>query len=208
LQKISKMSITLVIILITALISILAFSNSDLFYRLKFNASLINHNKQYYRFLTYGFIHADWMHLLVNMFVLFSFGSAVEKNFSYYFGLQSHLYFMLLYIGGIAFSTLASFNKHKNNDWYNAVGASGAVAAVLFSSILMDPKMGVMFIFFPVPIPGWIFGILYLVYSAYMAKRGQDNIGHDAHFWGAVFGFVFTTALNPGFLKIFITNIF
>ncbi len=202
------MSLTLIIILITVGVSILAFSNSEFFYKLKFNAWLIYHNKQYYRFLTYGFIHADWMHLLVNMFVLYSFGSAVEKNFGYYFGVKSHLYFMLLYMGGIAFSTLASFSKHKNHDWYNAVGASGAVAAVLFSSIIMDPKMGIMFIFLPVPIPGWIFGILYLFYSAYMAKKGLDNIGHDAHFWGAVFGFVFTIILNLSFLKIFITNIF
>jgi membrane associated rhomboid family serine protease len=197
------MTITIFIIILTAGISLFAFNNQELFYRLKFNAYLIHHSKQLYRFFTYGFIHADWGHLLVNMFVLFSFGRAVELSFAHFFGMKGSFYFVLLYAGGIVFSTLASFARHKNNEYYNAVGASGAVSAVLFSSILMNPQMAIMFIFFPIPIPAWIFGILYLIYSAYMAKRGTDNIGHDAHFWGAVFGLVFTAAINPSFVPDF-----
>jgi membrane associated rhomboid family serine protease len=200
------MNITIVIIIITASVSILAFNNPEAFYRLKFNAWLIHHNRQYYRFFSYAFIHVDWMHLLVNMFVLYSFGSAVEKSFAYFFGLRAGHYFLLLYAGGITFSTLASYIKHRNNDVYNAVGASGAVSAVLFSSIIMNPHMSIIFLFLPVPIPAWLFGILYLVYSAYMAKKATDNIGHDAHFWGAVFGLVFTIAINPEFITLFISH--
>jgi membrane associated rhomboid family serine protease len=202
------MNLTLIIIIITSIVSFMAFSNAVAFYKLKFNAALINHNRQYYRFITYGFIHADWMHLLVNMFVLFSFGTAVENSFQAYFSVRGPLFFLLLYFGGLAFSTLPAFSRHKNNDYYNAVGASGAVSAVLFSAIIMNPQMSIVFLFFPVPTPAWIFGILYLVYSAYMAKKGTDNIGHDAHFWGAVFGLVFTIALNPAFVSMFFDYFF
>ncbi|MFW5758627.1 MAG: rhomboid family intramembrane serine protease [Bacteroidota bacterium] len=202
------MSITIVIIIITAITSFLAFNNPETFYKMKFNAYLVHHDKQWYRFLTYGLIHADWMHLFVNMFVLWSFGTMVEDLFTKYFEGLAAMYFLILYVGGVAFSSLPSYGKHKNHDFYNAVGASGAVSAVLFSSILMYPQGSVVFIFFPVPIPAWIFGILYLVYSAYMAKRGSDNIGHDAHFWGAVFGLVFTFLLRPAFVNEFLQNIF
>ncbi len=202
------MSLTIIIIIITAITSYLAFNNPETFYNLKFNPYLIHHNRHLHRFFSYALIHADWMHLFVNMFVLWSFGTAVETYYEHFFGGRAPVYFMLLYVGGVMFSTLPSYGKHKNNDTYNAVGASGAVSAVLFSSILMQPQMPIIFIFFPVPIPAWIFGILYLVYSAYMAKRGTDNIGHDAHFWGAVFGLVFTFALNPAFLPGFFENIF
>lgn len=201
------MSLTIIIIIITAITSFIAFNNPPAFYQMKFNAYLIHHNRQWYRFFTYGLIHADWMHLLVNMFVLWSFGTLVEQLFSNYFGPLATMYFLLLYAGGILFSTLPSYGKHKNNDFYNAVGASGAVAAVLFSSIIMYPQGTIMFLFVPFPIPAWIFGIIYLVYSAYMAKQGRDNIGHDAHFWGAVYGVVFTIALNPSFVPDFFRNI-
>lgn len=202
------MNITIIIIILTVATSLFAFNNAEAFYRLKFNAYLIHHNKQFYRFFSYAFIHVDWMHLLVNMFVLFSFGTAVEQSFAFHFDMQAPVYFILLYLGGIMFSTLASFNKHKHNDFYNAVGASGAVAAVLFSAIIMRPDMSIVFLFFPVPIPAYIFGVLYLVYSAYMAKRGSDNIGHDAHFWGAIFGVAFTILLKPEFILTFFENIF
>jgi membrane associated rhomboid family serine protease len=202
------MNITLILILATAGVSIFAFGNAEAFYKLKFNAWLIHHNRQYYRFFSYAFVHVDWMHLLVNMFVLFSFGSNVENYFAQLFGIRAPYYFLLLYAGGIVFSTLFSYGKHKNNDLYNAVGASGAVSAVLFSSIVMNPQMSIIFLFLPIPIPAWIFGILYLVYSAYMARKGSDNIGHDAHFWGAVFGVIFTIALNPAFLTSFFRQIF
>ncbi|MFN3555991.1 MAG: rhomboid family intramembrane serine protease [Bacteroidales bacterium] len=201
------MSITLVLILITVVTSVLAFGNSDLFYRLKFNPYMIHHNRQWYRFFTHSLLHADWMHLFVNMFVLWSFGSLVEDLFALYFGNKAGIFFLLLYVGSVMFSNLPAYGKHKNNSYYNAVGASGAVSAVLFSSIIMYPHGSIMFIFFPIPIPAWVFGILYLIYSAYMSKRGTDNIGHDAHFWGAVFGLAFTIALEPSFVPAFFENL-
>ena len=119
--------------------------------------------------------------------------------FGYHFGYQATIYFLMLYAGGILFSTLFDFGKHKDNAFYSAVGASGAVSAVVFSSILIYPQGTIYFFFIPFPIPSVVFGILYLVYSAYMSKKGADNIGHSAHFWGAIFGIVLTIALKPVF---------
>lgn len=196
------------IIGVTVLISLLAFNNPELFDRLKFNAYAIKHHKQGWRFFSYGLIHAGWAHLLINMLVLYSFGDSVEYAFKYYFGFKGILFFLLLYVGGILFSVLFDFRKHKDDIYYNAVGASGAVAAVLFASILIDPTNDVVLLFLPIPIPSPIFGVLYLVYSAYMSKRAQDNIGHSAHFWGAIFGIVFTIVLKPELVNMFLRQVF
>lgn len=200
--------ITYLIIGITALVSIFAFNNRSLFDKLLFDPYRINHLRQYHRFFTHGLVHADWMHLLINMFVLLSFGRMVEQYFAYYFGFGKGLYFyILLYIGALLISATPSYGKHRNNTWYTAVGASGAVSAVVFASILMSPLSGIRFIFIPFDIPAFIFGILYLIYSAYMARRANDNIGHDAHFYGALFGLLFTIIIKPAFLAGFINEI-
>ena len=199
------------IIALTCLISILAFNNPELMSRMQFNAYAIKHRKQRYRFLTYGFVHGSWAHLAINMFVFWSFGRIVYNIYIYIFGSIGILYFLMLYLGGIMFSVLFDFGKHKNDEWYNAVGASGAVSAVVFASIILYPAGGVYLFFIPVEIPSPIFGILYLFYSAYMAKRGRDNIGHDAHFWGAIYGIILTIAFKPVLFLSFIeevTNIF
>ena len=201
----------LTIIAITCLVSIMAFSNPDLMNRLHFNAYAIKHNKQVWRFFTYGLVHAGWAHLAINMFVLWSFGRIVFDIYGYLFGSLGILYFLLLYIGGIMFSVLFDYGRHKNDAWYNAVGASGAVSAVVFASIILYPAGGVYLFFIPIEIPSPIFGILYLIYSASMARRGRDNIGHDAHFWGAIYGVVLTIAFKPVLFLRFIdevTNIF
>ncbi len=186
-----------IIIGITVLISFLAMSNGDLMFRLRFNPYLALHSKQYYRFFTYGLVHAGWMHLGVNMYVLYSFGNMVLATYVDLFDAKGYYYFGLLYVGAILMSVLPSFGKHKNDPYYNAVGASGAVSAVVFASILFMPLGKISLMFIPIGIPSFIFGILYLIYSAYMGKRGKDNIGHDAHFWGTVYGVVFTIALEP-----------
>jgi membrane associated rhomboid family serine protease len=189
--------VNILVIVITAVVSIMAFNNIELFNKLKFNAYSIKHNKQTWRFFSYALIHAGWMHLLINMFVLWSFGDIVESFFTASFGLKGKLYYLILYIAGILFSTLVDFNRNKDNYYYNAVGASGAVSAVVFASILIFPG-GSIFIFpIPFPVPSWLFGILYLIYSAYMAKRGIDNVGHTAHFWGAITGVVFMIIFAP-----------
>ena len=200
--------IRILIIIITVVISLVAFNDRNLFDKLKFNAFDIKHNKQLYRFFTHAFVHVDWMHLLVNMYVLYIFGDVVITFFQYYFGYKAGYYFVLLYIGGIIFSSLFDFFKHKENVAYNAVGASGAVASVVFASIILHPGASIYFFFIPIGIPAALFGLIYLIYSAYMAKRGNDNIGHNAHFWGSVFGIVYTIIIIPGFFTRFIDQIF
>jgi len=201
----------LTIIAITCLVSIMAFSNPDLMNRLQFNAYAIKHQRQAWRFFTYGLVHAGWAHLAINMFVLWSFGRIVYSLYGYLFGNIGILYFLMLYIGGIMFSVLFDYGRHKNDSWYNAVGASGAVSAVVFASIILYPAGGIYLFFIPIEIPSPVFGILYLIYSASMARRGRDNIGHDAHFWGAIYGVVLTIAFKPVLFLRFIdevTNIF
>ena len=202
------MIITYLIIAVTVIVSISAFNNPDLFNRLKFNAYQIKHSGEMYRFGSYALLHSGWFHLIINMFVLYSFGVIVESSFHHLFGTIGFLYYVLLYVGGILFSTLWDFGKFKDDIYYNAVGASGAVSAVVFSSILIYPSGSIYLFPIPFPLPSWVFGIVYLIYSAYMGKRGGDNIGHNAHFWGAVYGLVLTIVLVPGVLKSFISAIF
>ena len=202
------MTLNYIIIGITVIISIVAFNNPELFDKLKFNAYLIKEHKEYGRFFTYALVHAGWLHLFINMFVLYSFGDIVEQLLRSHFGYKGIMYFGILYVGGILFSTLFDFRKQKNNPYYNAVGASGAVSAVVFASILLYPSGSIYLFPIPFPIPSWIFGILYLIYSAYMGKRGAGNIGHNAHFWGAVFGIVYTIILIPGVVQHFFATVF
>jgi membrane associated rhomboid family serine protease len=197
------MALNIAIIVITSLISLYAFYNAEIFDRLKFNAYAIKHRNQGWRFFTYGLVHANWPHLLINMFVLYSFGKVVAQSYHFLFGTKGYLFFLLLYVGGILFSVLFDFGKQKDNPGYNAVGASGAVSAIVFASILLYPS-GSLYLFpIPFPIPSVVFGILYLVYTAYMARRGTDNIGHNAHFWGAIYGLAFTLVLKPGLAGMF-----
>ncbi len=200
--------LNIIIVVGTVVVSLLAFNNPDIFNRLKFNAYLIKYRKEGWRFFSYALIHAGFLHLFINMYVLYSFGGIVEKSFQQLFGLRGVLYYVLLYVGGVIFSTLFDFRKHKEDPHYNAVGASGAVSAVVFSSILFYPGGGIYIFPIPFAIPAWAFAILYLVYSAYMGRRGGDNIGHNAHFWGAVFGVVFTVILVPGVVGNFFSQLF
>lgn len=193
---------------ITVIVSFVAFNRRDIFDGLKFNAYFIHQRKEWYRFFSYGLIHADWMHLMINMFVLYSFGEIVEQFFNYYFEFKGYIYFALLYIGGIGFSSLFDYGKYKKDIYYNAVGASGAVSAVVFSSIILYPVGKIFLFFIPIGIPAPIFGILYLAYSVYMGKKGTDNIGHSAHFWGAIYGIAFTIAIKPQLLIIFYQMLF
>ena len=196
--------INYIIIGVTAIVSVMSFGNRELFDKLKFNAYYIKHSKETWRFFSYGLVHGGWGHLLINMFVLWSFGDIVESFLSQSFGLKGELYFVLLYVAGIIFSTLIDFRNNKENIYYNAVGASGAVSAVVFASILIFPG-GSIFVFpIPIPIPSWLFGVLYLAYSAYMAKRGTDNVGHTAHFWGALVGVVFMIIVAPQVFASFV----
>ena len=200
---------TYILIGLTALASIQAFQNRSVFYKMLFNPTLITGNKEWHRFITHGFIHADFPHLIFNMLTLYFFGPSVETKFIAVFGAGKGIFlFILLYIGGIVLSSYPSFEKQKHNTGYNAVGASGAVSAVVLSWILIFPTSKLSFIILPFfGIPGFIFGLAYMLYSSYMAKRNTDNIGHDAHLWGAVFGLVFTSLIHYEFAILFIEQI-
>ena len=201
------MTITYIIIFITVIISVLTLTNEELFARFKFNAYDVKHSNHWYRFFTYGFVHAGYVHLFINMLVLYSFGVIVESYFQIYFTGKAGFYYILLYLGGLILSIIPSYGRHKNDVFYNAVGASGAVAAVIFASIILYPSGKIMLFFIPIPIPAPVFGVLYVGYEYYMAKNAKDNIGHDAHLWGAIFGVIFTIALKPGLIGIFLQQI-
>jgi membrane associated rhomboid family serine protease len=198
---------TIILIAITVAVSYAAFNSPKLMGELQFNASKIIHKHEYHRLITHAFVHANWEHLLVNMIVLFSFGRADEMYFRYNFGNNHILYFFLLYFGGILASNIYALIKHRNNYFYNAIGASGAVASVLFTAIFFDPWNKIYF-FGILPIPGIIFAGLYLFYSYQMSMKQSDNVAHDAHFLGALFGFIFPILINSALFEIFIDKLF
>lgn len=198
---------TLILIVLTVAVSFAAFKSPKMMDRLQFNASKIYHKHEYHRLITHAFIHANWEHLFVNMIVLFSFGRAIEVYFQYNFGNNSILYYILLYFGGILVSNIYALIKHRNNFFYNSVGASGAVSAVLFASIFFDP-WNMIYFFGILPIPGIVFAGLYLVYSYQMSNKQKDNVAHDAHFLGAVYGFIFPIMLNPRLFETFLDKLF
>lgn len=200
--------VTLVIILLTVGVSILCFNGKPDIRKLLFNAWQVWHGKQWYRMLTYGLVHSGWGHLIFNMLTLYFFGPVVERYFAVAFGaVTGAVLFAVLYVSAIAVSTVGDLLKYKDDYNYNAVGASGAVSAILFASILFEPKMGIYIFMIPIPIPGYIFAPLYLFYCWYMAKRNMDNIGHTAHFWGAVYGLVFPLVCRPAIFSHFLAQL-
>lgn len=187
------MSITFLIILITCAISIPAFSKEQLKEDLLFWPYMMKGHGQYYRFVTNGVLHADFMHLIFNMVSFYSFGTALEEYlYKAVFGDLARALFAILYITAIIFAVIPDFFKYQNKSYYRSLGASGAVSAVIFAAITIQPKMPIQFFFIPFKIPGYIFGICFLALSASLAKKGGGNIGHNAHFWGGVYGIVFT----------------
>lgn len=202
---------TLYIVLFTSVISVLAFSRPELMYRLQFNPYQVYHRKEYYRLVSHALLHADWIHLLINMLVLFSFGTAVERYFTRLESMDMLrspvLSYLMLYIGAVVVSSLATLKKHKDNHWYNAVGASGGVSAVIFTSIFFAPWQNLL-LWAVIPIPGILFGVLYLAYSHYMSRKASDNINHDAHFIGAVYGLLFPLLIDFSLLRTFIEQLF
>jgi membrane associated rhomboid family serine protease len=197
------MSYTLIIILITTLVSLASFNNDHLMQKLIFWPRLMDRPEEYYRLLTSGFIHADMVHLIFNMITLYFFGEYVEQLFMMV-GIR-HEMFLVLYLTAIIASSMPSYFKQKHNSYYRSLGASGGVAAVLFAFIFFAPWQTISIWF--IPVPGIIAGGGYLAYSAYMAKRGGDFINHDAHFAGAIYGFLFLVAFEPNHGLTFLTQL-
>ena len=191
-----QLTITLIIIIITAIISFTAFSNQKIIDDLIFYPPAITRQNQWYRFFTCGLIHADITHLLFNMFSLYMFGEFVERSFSspILFAEKGKLLYIIMYFLALFVCLIPTFIKHKNDYYYRSLGASGAVSAVVFAGILLDPTAKLGFFFIPPIIPGYIFGPLYLILSTVLEKRSQDNVNHSAHIWGAIFGIIFVVA--------------
>ena len=176
--------VTIFIIGINIIVSLKGFNDFSFFEKYKFNIGGIRRGEQI-RMLASGFLHVDEMHLFFNMFTLYFFADEV-------IGYLGSVNFLLVYFGSLIVGNLLSFYFHKNEYHYSAVGASGAVTGVLYSAILLDPNMKLYMFFIPIAIPGYVFGIGYLLYSIYGMKNKVGNIGHDAHFGGAIGGYVIT----------------
>lgn len=201
---------TLIIIIVTAIISVFAFSRDDILDKMMLNPYQVFHKKEWFRIITHGFLHSDWTHLLINMFVLYFFGRNVESWFQE-LKLEGYINsvtitYSLLYFGGIIISSLITLFRYRNDRWYNSVGASGAVSAVVFTSIFFSPLERIYF-FAVIPIPGIAFALIYLIYSSYMSRRKTDNINHDAHFLGAVYGLLFPILISLDMLSHFIKGL-
>ncbi len=202
------LSLTLILVIVTGLISYNAFNNRQMYQKLLFHPYTVKKSGEISRFITHGFVHADMRHLGINLFVLYMFGESVESGFNVMFGeAMGRGLFLLIYLGAIIFSSIPTYFKHKDNSYYSAVGASGGTSAIVFASILFSPWA---WFIFP-PLPAIFVGIGYLVYSSYMGKKGNDNIGHDAHFWGSVWGLVLTIVfvqlLAPDYMQLFIDRL-
>ncbi|WP_439880859.1 rhomboid family intramembrane serine protease [Pontibacter sp. MBLB2868] len=201
------MSVTIILIIITVGISLYAFQNQDLMHKWIFQPYAVQRDNSWYRFLTSGFLHADFTHLFFNMFTLYFFGDVVEQTFDIIFGPGTGmLIYLLIYVGGIIISDIPTFFKHRNDPSYRALGASGGVAAVVFSSILFYPTQDIC-LYAVLCVPGFILGVLYVVYSYFSGKKMGDNINHDAHLYGAIYGFLLTLALVPQSLPNFFSEI-
>lgn len=201
------MSITLIIIVVTVIISLMAWNNYGLMERWIMNPYRVVNRGQYYRLITSGFLHADWGHLIFNMISLYVFGGFIEQVFGFLFGTNGPLYLIGFYLIAILVSDIPTLLKHRNNSNYNSLGASGGVSAIVFAAILVNPLTPIILFIIPIPIPGFIFGGLYLAYSYYEARRGVGAVNHDAHFYGAIFGILFMIVVYPPVLPRFFEQI-
>jgi membrane associated rhomboid family serine protease len=204
-----EINVSLVIVIVTVITSIMAWRNDTMMRKWIFNPYMIHKRREYWRFLTAAFLHADWMHLAFNMFVLYEFGKHIEANFDVvYFGNDAKqvLLYLGLYFPAAVLSCFYTYEKQKKNIHYNALGASGAVSAVVFAYIGINPT-ALLGIFGVIPCPAFVYGGIYLLISWILARRAKDNIGHDAHFFGALYGFMYIFIIQPDKFRLFFESI-
>ncbi len=194
--------VTLAILALTVLVSWQAFGNRRLLERLLLWPPAVERQRQYDRLVTHGFVHADWQHLLFNMITLYFFGRHVEALFTPYIGV---LGFALFYLSAILVAILPTYLRHRRDPSYRSLGASGAVSAVLFAFILVQPWT-LIFVFF-IPVPAIVYAVLYIGYSIWMDRRGGDNVNHSAHLWGAGYGVLFTVMMEPRVVEVFLARL-
>ncbi|QNL21897.1 rhomboid family intramembrane serine protease [Hyphobacterium sp. CCMP332] len=199
--------VTYILIGIIGIVSYVAFQNREFLSKLVFNPYLVTERNEYYRFLTSGFVHGGWTHLIFNLLTFLFFGRNVEFVYVSKFGLVvGSIIFVLLFLAGVIISEIPTFLKHKNFPGYNSLGASGGVSSILFISILYFPLESIC-LYGILCLPGFILGILYLIYSAYADKQAADNINHSAHFTGAAFGIIIAVLIEPKTLLSFVNQI-
>lgn len=199
-----NLSLTLILVIVTCFVSYRAFQDQQLFYRLSHWPMREHRNREYYRMVSSGFVHGDWIHLLINMFVFWNFGEIVEQYFYTFFGqMLGGLLFVVVYLGIIVLASIGTYFKKRENENYMAVGASGGVSGIVFIFILFYPWEP-LYLYGIIPIPGIVAGVLYLWYSSYASKNMKGRIDHDAHFYGAVVGVLLMVLLRPSVLIDFI----
>ena len=196
------MLVTLCIIAVTSLVTYLSFNNAKLGEDLILWPPAISRSREYYRLVTYGLVHADVQHVFFNMLTLFFFGRALEPFFGMIMGATG---FALFYIGALVVSVLPSYLQNRNNPRYRCLGASGAVSAVMFAFILLQPWSKIFVLF--IPLPAIMYAVLYVAYSVMMSRQGGDDVNHGAHLWGAAYGVLFTLAMSPAILPMFLRQL-
>ena len=196
------LSATLVLIAVTVAVSLLAMNNEKLLDRLIFWPPAVARGGEYQRFVTYGLVHADAAHLLFNMITLYFFGRATESLIAAKLG---PLGFYLFYIAALIVSILPSYFKHREDSRYRSLGASGAVSAVLFAFILLQP-WALIFVFF-VPMPAILYAVIYVAYTVWADRRGRDSINHSAHLWGGAFGVAALLVMEPSIVSHFLRQL-
>jgi membrane associated rhomboid family serine protease len=204
--------ITYTFLALMVVFSLYCFNDRKTMYKYLFHPYSIYHNKEHYRFLTHAFIHGDFMHLAFNCLALYSFGLILEEGyFPLLFGEKlGKLYYILLFTGGIYAASFTEYFRNKNNPDYSSLGASGAISSIIFCYIMISPLKNIYLFFFPMQ--GWIAGVLLLGVSYYLIRRKRttaysDNISHESHFWGALFGVAFILVLKPAIMQGFIRQI-
>ncbi|MBE9584719.1 rhomboid family intramembrane serine protease [Mucilaginibacter sp. JRF] len=185
------------IFIITLITSLYAFSNETVYRKFTLHPYSVSRGQELYTLITSGLIHKDWGHLFFNMLSFFFFAFTLEARIG-------HWQFGLIYVVSLVLSDLPTVAKHRHNQWYYSLGASGAISAVVFGFILFFPRVEMYLMFIPIGIPAYIFGILYLIYCTYSSRYAQDGINHDAHFYGALSGVLLTIMVYPQVIKLFL----
>lgn len=202
-EYITQTPVASIIFLFTVVTSIYAFSNHEVYGKFMLHPYSVSRGQKLYTLITSGLIHKDWMHLLFNMLSFYFFAFPLERTLASISD-WGHVHFGLIYVLSLVLSDVSSITKHKDHFWYNSLGASGAVCAVVFSYILFYPLTKMLILPIPIPIPAVLYGFLFLGYCWYAARHASDHINHDAHFYGALTGVLLTVILHPDIVPYFL----